>query len=488
MEPASANESGTRERGSGSPTSRNRLVSLGIILAVMAVVLFAVPRPEAIQPEGWRLLAIFVGTVVALMLNPIAGSAAVLLAITATMATGTLSPNEALSGYSNPTVWLVLAAFFIARSLLKTGLARRIALNFVRRIGHSSLGLGYSIVFSDVVLAAVIPSNTARTGGVLLPITRSLAEIYNSRPGATSGMLGTFLMLTLYQGDIIACAMFLTGQASNPLGAGFATQIAHVPVDWARWLWAALLPGLVSLALVPWVIFRITKPGIVRTPAAAEFARKELQAMGPRSFQENIVLVVFFAVCGLWITSSFHSFTTTTVALLGVSALLLSGILTWRDALEEQAAWDVFIWYGGLFALGDALNKFGVTAEFARLVSGLFTGWGWLWVLLLIGLIFFYSHYGFASITAHMVSMYPPFLGVLLLLGTPPGVAAFLLLFFANLNAGLTHYGTIPAPILFGAGYVSQGLWWKLGFLVSLVNITVWLVVGMAWWKIIGLW
>ncbi|MCH7978352.1 MAG: DASS family sodium-coupled anion symporter [Acidobacteria bacterium] len=488
MEAARAEENGTRERGSGPPTSRNRLVSLGIILAAMAIVLFAVPRPEAIQPEGWRLLAIFVGTVVALMLNPIAGSAAVLLAITATMATGTLSPGEALSGYSNPTVWLVLAAFFIARSLLKTGLARRIALNFVRRIGHTSLGLAYSIVFSDVVLATIIPSNTARSGGVLLPITRSLAEIYHSRPGASSGLLGTYLMLALYQGDVIACAMFLTGQASNPLGAELATQIAHVPVDWARWLWAALLPGLVSLALVPWVIFRLAKPGIVRTPAATEFARKELQDMGPRSRQENIVLVIFFFVCSLWITSSFHSLTTTTVALLGVSVLLVSGILTWQDALEEQAAWDVFIWYGGLFAMAGALNDFGVTAEFARLVSSLFTGWSWLWVLLLIGLIFFYAHYGFASITAHMVSMYPPFLGVLLLLGTPPGVAAFLLLFFANLNAGLTHYGTIPAPIVFGVGYVSQGLWWKVGFLVSLVNITIWLVVGMAWWKIIGLW
>ncbi len=105
------------------------------------------------------------------------------------------------------------------------------------------------------------------------------------------------------------------------------------------------------------MIFRITKPGIARTPAAAEFARKELQDMGPRSLQENIVLAVFIAVCGLWITARFHSFTTTTVALLGVSALLVSGILTWRDALEEHAAWDVFIWYGGLFAMGECIAR-----------------------------------------------------------------------------------------------------------------------------------
>jgi len=76
----------------------------------------------------------------------------------------------------------------------------------------------------------------------------------------------------------------------------------------------------------------------------------------------------------------------------------------------------------------------------------------------------------------------------LLALGTPPGLAVFLLLFFTNLAAGLTHYGTLPAPIVFGAGYVSQNQWWKIGFLVSLVNLTIWLGVGMVWWKLIGLW
>ena len=250
------------------------------------------------------------------MLRPLPGGAAVLLGVTAIIATGTLPIGKALSGYSDANAWLVLAAFFIGRALIKAGLARRIALYFVRLMGHSSLGLAYSVVF-DVVLACVIPSNAARSGGVILPIARSLAEIYNSYPGPTSGLLGTFLMLALHQGDTVACALFLTGQASNPIGADFAMKIAHVPIDWPRWLWVALVPGLVSLAAVPWVIFKLAKPGIVRTPAAAEFGRKELEAMGPRTRQENITLIIFIAVCGLWITSRFHSFATTTVALMG---------------------------------------------------------------------------------------------------------------------------------------------------------------------------
>ena len=138
--------------------------------------------------------------------------------------------------------------------------------------------------------------------------------------------------------------------------------------------------------------------------------------------------------------------------------------------------------------MAGALNDFGVTTDFAQRVSGIFAGWYWLWALILIALLYFYAHYGFASLSAHMVSMFPPFLSVLVVLGAPPALAAFLLLFCTNLSASLTHYGTVPAPIVFGTGYVSHGLWWKIGFVMSLVNLTIWLTVGMAWWKILGLW
>lgn len=488
MEASREDQGRTQPAENPASTGPNVPLSVGIILLALAVVVWVIPRPEAVKPEGWRLLAFFLATILALMLRPIASGAAVLLAVSLIIATRTLPVSKALAGYSDANVWLVVAAFLIARSLIKTGLARRIALSFVRRLGHSTLGLAYSIVFSDVVLATIIPSNTARSGGVILPIARSMAEVYHSHPGATGGLLGTFLMLALYQGDVIASAMFLTGQVSNPLGADLATKMAHVPVDYVRWVQVALLPGLVSLAVIPWVVFRLTKPGIVRTPAAAEFGRKELEAMGPRTLRENIALVVFLSVCGLWITSRWHSLSTATVALLGVSALFVTGVLAWHEALEERAAWDVFVWYGGIVGMAAALNESGVTTEFARRVSGWFPGWDWFWVLLFISLIYFYAHYAFASITAHMMSMYPPFLGVLLVLGAPPGLAAFLLLFLTNLAAGLTHYGTVPAPIIFGTGYVPLGVWWKVGFLASLVNIAIWLTVGMVWWKVLGLW
>src|SRR5262249_37896507 len=160
-------------------------------------------------------------------------------------------------------------------------------------------------------------------------------------------------------------------------------------------------------------------------------------------------------VCGLWATSSFHTIQTTTVALLGVVLLLILGVLDFGDITREYNGWDVFIWYGGIIRMGEALNDFGVTKVFADSVLRLFHGWQWPVTMALVVLLFFYTHYLFASVTTHIISMYAPFMAILIAAGAPAALVAFSLAFYANLSASLTHYGTTPGPILFAAGYVS---------------------------------
>src|SRR5262249_60726124 len=96
---------------------------------------FAGPRSSRIDTRGWHMLVIFLSTIAALMLRPIPGGAAVIIGVTATVVSGVLPIQRALSAYGGPTVWQVISAFFIARALINTGLARRIALVFVRTIG-----------------------------------------------------------------------------------------------------------------------------------------------------------------------------------------------------------------------------------------------------------------------------------------------------------------------------------------------------------------
>lgn len=463
-------------------------VSVLILLFVALGILYVIPRPAAITVQGWWMFAIFVCTVLGLMLRPLPGGAAVLIGITVTMLTGVLTPAQALAGYSNTAVWLVIAAFLFSRAVINSGLAKRLALLFIRMIGHTSLGLGYSLVACDVVLASVIPGNSARIGGILMPIGRTLAGIYQSTPGPTAGLLGTYLMLVLYQGDMLACAMYLTGQVSNPIAAGLALKAFNVSMTWSRWLQVTIVPGLVSLAVIPWFVYKLCPPGIRRTPEAASMARAELVALGPPTVAEMKVIAVFVIVCGLWATASLHDMATVTVALLGVILLMLSGTLSWNDIIHEHTAWDVFIWFGGVVRMGEAINDYGLTTAFASSASAAFGGWAWPSLMAAIVVVYFYAHYFFASNTTHMVAMFLPFSTMLVAAGAPPELVVFSLAIYVNLSACLTHFGTTPGPILYSTGYVSVGPWWKVGLLISFVHLATWGTVGLAWWKFLGLW
>jgi len=464
---------------------RRPLQSFIVLIAIYCAVVFLIPRPDSIKPESWRLLGIFVATIAGLILQPIAGGALVLIAITLAALFGGLTIQRALTGYSDPVVWLVLAAFFISIALLKTGLARRIALLFVRTFGSTSLGVCYSLGLTDFVLAAIIPSSGARSGGVVLPIVRSVAELYGSEPGETARKLGAFLMVGVYQTICVVSATLLTGQASNAVAARMAGQFLHYPITWLSWLRAGIVPGAICMALVPWLVYRLYPPTLKRTPEAPEFARRELAAMGRMATPERIVCAVFAGVCGLWI---FAPLDAAVPALLGSGVLLATGILKWTDVTGERAAWDVFIWYGGLFGLARALGEAGLTEVFARGIGSALAGYSVTVLFITALLIYFYAHYGFASITAHTVAMYPAFGAVMLAKGVPPGLAAFSLACFGNLCAALTNYGTTPAPMFFACGYVPFAAWWKIGFVVSLATILVWGTVGFAWWKYLGIW
>ncbi len=464
-----------------------RLGRLAALVALFLALTLLLPRPEGITPQGWRTFAIFVSVIAGMALQPMPGAALVVLGLTAMTANG-IPMRDALGGFGEPSVWLVVAAMLMARAILDSGLARRIALVFIRRFGGSSLGIAYALVMTDVTLASGVPSITARSAGMVLPIGRGIAELFGSTPGPTAPRLGRFLLAAMYQGSAVACAMFLTGQASNVLAAGLAARIAGVDVTWSGWLVAASLPGLLSCLVVPWVVYRMVPPEVTRTPEAAEFAARELEALGPVRRREGITMAVFIGVGLLWLTSGLHRLDVTFVALLGLGVMLVTSTLRWDGIIEERAAWDVFIWYGGLLKMGELLNATGVPTVFATAVGAVLGGIGWFPVLLVVLVLYFVSHYAFASITSHMLALFPPFATMLIGVGVPPALAIYSLMCLTNLPAGLTHYGTTTGPILFSQGYVTLGEWWRTGAAVGAANLVVWLTVGLLWWRWLGFW
>ena len=472
-------------------------IPLLITLAVGAAI-WLIPPPQVAAdalPQGanmvkaWHLLAIFVATIVGIITKPLPMGAVAILGITAAAVTGTLTIAEALSGFQDATIWLIVLAFFIARGFIKTGLGSRIAYQFVRLLGHKTLGLGYGLIATDLVLAPAIPSNTARAGGVVFPILRSLSTAYGSRPeDGTARKMGAFLTIAAFQGTIITSAMFLTAMAANPLAQKLAGYLC-ITITWGSWAIAALVPGLASLIVVPYLLYKLYAPEIKSTPAAAGMARDELAKMGAMKADEWMMLGTFVLLLALWIFAPLlGGLNATTAALIGLGVLLLLGVLSWKDVQEETGAWDTLVWFAALVMMAGFLNKLGLVPWFSKSVGDSLTGINWVYAFLALSLVYLYSHYLFASNTAHVGAMYAAFLGVSVAVGTPPLLAALVLAFFSNLMSSMTHYGTGPAPVLFGAGYVDIGTWWKLGLVVSVVNVVIWLVLGGLWWKVLGLW
>jgi DASS family divalent anion:Na+ symporter len=472
----------------GQERSVGARIVRGIIVIIIGLIIWYSPIPTGVKKEAWHLLAIFVATIFGLILTPLPMGGVVIIGVMMTAFTGVLKIGTALSGFANSTVWLIVTAFLVARGFISTGLGRRVAYMFIRAFGRKTLGLAYAVVASELVLSPAMPSNTARAGGIIYPIVRALSNTFGSEPGETARKIGAFLMIMEYQATVITSAMFMTSMAPNPLIAELAMKTANIPITWGMWALAAIVPGILSLIIVPYILYKIYPPEIKATPEAVAMAHNELEKMGPMKRTEKIMLFVFFLILALWVTGQWNKIDATTVAFLGVGVMLVTRVIRWDDVLAEKGAWDALIWFGGLVMMAGQLNALGFMKWFAVAVGGATGGLAWFTVLIVLMLVYFYAHYGFASTTAHTTAMYVPFLTVAIAANVPPYLAALTLGFFTALNAGITHYGTGPAPIYFNAGYLDQKTWWILGLIISFVNIAIWIGIGFPWWKVLGLW
>lgn len=460
-----------------------------LIPSLIGILVYLCPMPEGMDPRGWKLLAIFIATIVALICKPLPMGAVALVSMAVTLITGTLKLEpEALGGYGSSVIWLVIYVFFIARGFIKTQLGTRIAFFFVKLFGRKPLGLGYSLAVTELIIAPFIPSSSARAGGIIYPVVQAISESLDSHPdGKSNRRIGAFLNLVSFHGNLITSAMFLTGMAANPMMQSFAAA-QGINITWGNWAIAGLVPGLLGLILIPLLIYVIYPPTVKTFDNAVGIAARKLHDMGSMSRGEWIMTAIFVFMLVLWIFGDAYGISSATTALLGLCLLLVTKILTWDDILGEKEAWHTLIWFAILVMMAKYLQVFGVIAWFSNMVSGYVIGLDWVWAFGILVLIYYYSHYLFASNTSHVSAMYAAFLAVAITAGTPPLLAALSLGFCSSLFSAMTHYGAGSSAIFYGSGYIPIGTWWGVGFVISVANLLIWFGIGSAWWKVIGIW
>lgn len=460
------------------------LLAIGVLLAVM----WFTPPPTGLTLQTWHLLAIFLAVLIGIVTNFLPMGALAILGLAACTITHTLTIKQALSGFSSHIVWLILIAFILARGFIKTGLGARIAYYFVLSMGKSTLGLAYGLMTTELFLAPFTPSNTARGAGIIYPIVSALSKEYGSTPEqGTERKIGSFLMKLAYQANVITSAMFLTATAGNPLIVSLAMKMG-VEFTWTSWALAAIVPGIISLLVLPILLYFLYPPQIKKTPEAPAFARKKLAELGPMKYEEWLMFGTFGLLLVLWVLGSELNVDATVAALVGLAILLSSGVLTWDDVLKEHNAWHTFIWLTTLLTMSNYLTEFGMMAWFSDHMRSFISSFHWVSALAILSLLYFYTHYAFASMTAHISALFSPLTLLAIAAGAPPMLAILLMTFFSSLCASITHYGTGTGPVYFGSNYVTIKDWWRVGALFSFINILIWSSVGGIWWKLLGLW
>jgi L-tartrate/succinate antiporter len=472
-------------------------VSRSAVPIAAAILIAIVPPPPELPHHAFHYFGVFVAVILGLVLEPIPAAAVGLIGVTFVAVTGlAFSPAQlasatfqlpteglkwALSGFTNGTVWLIFGAFMFALGYERTGLGKRLALVLVRAMGRRTLGLGYAVTLADLALAPFTPSNTARSGGTIFPLVKNIPALYGSQPGPTARRIGSYLMWTAFAATCVTSSMFLTALAPNLLAVELVRKVAHVDITWTDWFVGFLPVGALLVLTLPLVTYVLFPPELKEAPEVQAWAREELARMGRASTREWIMAGLVVGALGLWIFGR-SLVDPTTVALLVICAMIVTGVVRWDDITANKSAWNVLVWFATLVTLADGLNKVGFVGWFAKLAAARLAGLAPVTVMILLTALFFLVHYLFASSTAHTTAVLPVVLAAgAAVAGMPVKALALVLCFSLGLMGVISPYATGPAPVWYGSGYVARGDFWKLGLSYGLAFLAALLAIGVPY-------
>lgn len=468
---------------------------------IVGVVLFLLGTPQGLSTNAWIYTSIFAALVVGLILEPIPpaliGIIAVVVAILFKVGAVGSGKEDAviksaaaikwgLGGFSNTVVWLIFAAFMIGLGYQKSGLGKRIALFLVSKIGKSTLGLGYAIAISDGVLAPFVPSNAARSGGILYPIITSIPPMFGSTPEKDSRKIGAYLAWTALATTCVTSSVFLTGQAPNPLAVELASKAGIAGVDWMGWFLAFLPVGIILLVLTPLLVYWIYPPEIKKSPEIVIWAKEEHKKLGAMKKTELFMFLISIFALIFWVGGKYFGVHSTTTALMVIVLMIAAKIINWSDFLGNKPAWNVLVWFATLVTMAGGLKNVGFLEWLANSTGSYLQGLSVNVAVIGLLIAFCVLRYFFASGTAYTTAMVGLFAVILQAIPElDPSRVMLILLLPMGIMGILTPYGTGHSPVWFASHYVKGPDFWRLGAIFGAIYLGIFIVVGIPWVRFI---
>jgi len=423
---------------------------------------------------------VFVAAIASVLIGAYPLLTAAMLAVGTVVLTKTITPAQAFSGFANSSVLLVVIAFIVAQAVVKSGLGQRISLLMVSRFGGSSLGLAYSIVFTDAAIAPAFPSNTAR-GGVLFPIVLSVSKGAGSEPDDPEGRrLGGYLMFCTMASLAVSSALWMTATSANPIGVQIAQKFG-VKIGFGSWVMTACVPALLAIGLLPLIVAKLFPPRVGATPEAPAAARAAIASMGPLSRAEWITGVTFVVMVAGWIFADKLGMNVTSIAFMGLGVLMALGVITMKDIAQQGDTLATFLWLAVLFALSGQLNELGFMGYVGERLAAQVQGLSWQVLYVTLVALYVALHYLFVSQSSQVLALLGVFLEVGVGGGVPAPLMAFGLLFASSYFSVITPQGGSQNIIFAASGYLTQRELYLMGFLMTLAFMAVFMLVGTPW-------
>lgn len=517
-------------------TGRPRLVGLGV--AIGAAIALA-PLPGLSTAGQYAVATMgFAGAlwVTGALLLPVTA----LLVPIALVALGVFPDfGDAVAGFADPVIFLLLAGFVLAEAMQARGLDRRVAYRVLAGLGGTPRRLVLGVMVATAGLSMIV-SNTATTAMMVPIVVGLVAQVASSTAGgdATDGgdlpaestglpnLRASLLLGTAYAATVGGVGT-LIGTPPNAIVVSQLHELAGVEIGFVEWL-AIGLPMVAITLPVVWALLThvVYPPEPVDVRAARRAARAHVRSAGPLGRRERRVIAVFLLTAGLWLLGGVESVVAdllptgwrvllfggragtvlgtvghqgllyfVLVGLLAIPALVVSGGADWAELVDVD--WGTLILFGGGISLANALSRTGATQWLAGVTVGALTGAPVVAVLLaVVALTVVVGE--IASNTAMAAVLAPILVVVGPRYATALGVAGPTAAAFLAITGGLAaSYGfalpvaTPPNAIVFGAGAVSREQMLRAGVLLDVVLIlvvtgSIWVLMHVAWPAVVG--
>jgi sodium-dependent dicarboxylate transporter 2/3/5 len=458
------------------------------------VLMLLLPPPGEMSPEAWRTAAVACLMAIWWMTEALPIEATAMLPLGIFPILGVLDAQAASAPYADRNIFLFMGGFFIAVTMQKWNLHKRIALSIMSFVGTSPNRLVFGFMLATAFLSMWI-SNTA-TVAMMLPIGLAVGEMFRPRDQDGRYEFGIALMLGVAYGASIGGVSTLIGTPPNAALAGAASQLLDIQIGFVQWMGVGL-PFTIVMLPVTWLLLtRVLYPPGKLSGDAASLIASEKAALGRISHGEKLTAIVFSLTALAWVMrqeKTFGSVTIpgietwmpfvhdSTIAMTAVVALFLLPVkwrrgeflLDWPTA--RKIPWGVLVLFGGGLSLARAMAESGLAASIGTAVAGLESIPPVLIILAVVALIVFLTELTSNIATTNMAM--PVMAGAAVGLDMAP----LLLMATAALAASMAFMlpvATPPNAIVFGSGYLKVPQMARAGIVLNLIAIVAITTIG----------